>query len=138
MLIIANIRESPASITIYSSKRITSLAYFNVTVFIIRSRKILNLSNDRDLLFELKTLNTLFVYAYIVNIKSNSLVLKSYSLHRDLRFEYYNKLDINSSIVKLLISTSESPKSFIIKEANNSSKIVYSISTDRSIVLEPA
>ena len=67
MLIIAIIRESSINITIYSSKRITILAYFNVIILIIESRKILNLSNNRDLLFKLKTLNTLSIYAYIVN-----------------------------------------------------------------------
>ena len=61
ILIVAIIRESPINITIYSSKRITILAYFNVIVLITRLEKILKLLNNRDLLFKLKTLNTLFI-----------------------------------------------------------------------------
>ena len=43
------------------------LVYFNVIISITKIEKIFNLLNNRDLLFKLKTLDTLFVYAYIID-----------------------------------------------------------------------
>ena len=60
-------KESSINITIYSNKRITILTYFNVAILVIELEKTLHLSNNRDLLFKLKTLDTLSIYAYIVN-----------------------------------------------------------------------
>ena len=66
------------------------------------------------------------------------------AFYRYLRVNYYNKKNINVSIIKSLILTSEShllstnstyesSKDFVIKDANNFSKIVYLINIDRSI-----
>ena len=67
ILIVAIIRESFINITIYSNKRIIILICFNIVILIIKIEKILSLLNNRDLLFKLKTLYTLFIYAYIIN-----------------------------------------------------------------------
>ena len=76
ILIVAIIRESSIKITIYSNKRITIFVYFNVVILIT---KIVNLSNNRDLLFKLKTLDTLFVYAYIINYNILKIFIRNNS-----------------------------------------------------------
>ena len=66
------------------------------------------------------------------------------ALYRHLRADHYNKKDINVSIAESLIPmsephssstdpTCESPEDSAMKGADDSSKIVYSISTDRPI-----
>ena len=66
------------------------------------------------------------------------------ALYYYLRVEYYNKKDINVLIIELSILISESHsslthsicetlKSFVIKETNDSSNIIYLISIDRLI-----
>ena len=61
------IKDVFISWTIYSSKRVIISTQLNVIISISRSRKALDLSNNRDLLFESQTLNALLIYAYIVN-----------------------------------------------------------------------
>lgn len=77
--IVAVARGASISATIYSSKRITISAHFNVAVPVTRSEKALDLSDDRDLLFESKTLNTLSVYAYIVNHNVSKIFVRNNS-----------------------------------------------------------
>ena len=53
IFIVAILRGSFINIIIYSIKRVIILAYFNVIILIIKSKRVLKLSNDRDLLFKL-------------------------------------------------------------------------------------
>ena len=53
------IRGPRISATVYSSKRTVILAYFNVAVLITGLKRKLKLLDNRDLMFELRILNTL-------------------------------------------------------------------------------
>ena len=53
ILIVIVVKDVSISRTIYSSKRVIISTQLNVIVSISRSRKALDLSNNRDLLFEL-------------------------------------------------------------------------------------
>ena len=65
--------------TIYSNKRVIISTQLNVIILISRSRKALDLSNDRDLLFKSQTLNALLIYAHIVNHKVFKIFVRNNS-----------------------------------------------------------
>ena len=75
--IIAIIRGPRTSATVYSSKLTIILALSNVAVLIIRLKRKLKLPDDRDLIFELRILDTLSVYTYIVDYNISKILVRN-------------------------------------------------------------
>lgn len=75
--IVAVAKGAPINRTVYSSRRVTISAQSNVVVSISGSGKTLNLSNDRDLLFEPQILDALLVYAYIVDHEVSKIFVRN-------------------------------------------------------------
>ena len=71
-------KESRINAIIYSSKRTIISLYYNVIILVSESRKqILNLSYNRNFLYEPQTLNTLLLYAYIVDYILISIFMRN-------------------------------------------------------------
>ena len=112
------IKDVSINRTIYSSKRVIISAQSNVVILISKSRKALNLLNNRDLLFESQILNVLLMYVYIVNYEVSKIFVRNNSnkfitlsqkqkLKRIINYNvssYYYVIQLNNHIlvVKLL------------------------------------
>ena len=87
--------------TVFSSKRITIPAYTNIVVLVTGPKKRLCLPDNRDLIFKPKTLDTLSVYAYIVDYNISKVFIRN-DTDRLITLLRYQKLgnitDYNASI----------------------------------------
>ncbi len=78
MPITSSSRKSQTKATVFSNKRITILPYSNIAIPIAGlKRRQLELPNDRDLIFEPYKLETLSVYAYIVDYRMTKVFVRN-------------------------------------------------------------